>query len=82
MVNERAPEGTLELELDRLEQVFASVAVDEVERARAATRLQALVRSLSDTENGAGSVATLENALHTASADEIYDFIDKQLGSA
>jgi acyl carrier protein len=78
---EQASDSSLELELDRLEQSLSEVPADDSRRARAATRLQTLLRKLTDA-GVADGVVTTEEALQGASANEIYDFIDKQLGSA
>ena len=84
MVLEQGDDRSLDLEMDRLEQALAAVHTDDSKRARAATRLQALLRSLNGAEanSAAEDVVSTEEALQNASANEIYDFIDKQLGSS
>ncbi|MFZ1925215.1 MAG: beta-ketoacyl reductase, partial [Solirubrobacteraceae bacterium] len=79
---EQGPDRLLELELDKLERAFAAAPADDYGRARAVTRLQALLRKLSDADGIAPDVVSTEEALQSASANEIYDFIDKQLSSA
>jgi mycoketide-CoA synthase len=82
MALEQESDGSLELEFDRLAQMLASVPADDSRRAQAATRLQTLLRSLDTTENGVDDFATTEQTLQTASADDLYHFIDRQLGNA
>jgi acyl transferase domain-containing protein/NADPH:quinone reductase-like Zn-dependent oxidoreductase/acyl carrier protein len=82
MALEQAPDRLLEVELGRLEQMLAAVPEDDAKRTQAVTRLEALLRRLNDAGSAASGVVSAEQTLQTASADEIYDFIDKQLGSA
>jgi acyl transferase domain-containing protein/NADPH:quinone reductase-like Zn-dependent oxidoreductase len=70
------------LEMDRLERVLAAAAEDESGRATVTARLQALLRRLHDADGAEEDTTATEEALQSASANEIYDFIDKQLGSA
>jgi acyl transferase domain-containing protein len=79
---ELSPGRSLEMELDKLEQTLASVPAEDASRAIATSRLQALLRRLNDVGEVEDGLASTEEALQSASADEIYDFIDKQLGSA
>ncbi len=72
-------DSELELEIDRLESMLGSIATDEDGRARAASRLRTLLGRLDGEENGALEAPTPEQALQTASAEEIYEFIDNQL---
>ncbi|HEX4116801.1 MAG TPA: phosphopantetheine-binding protein, partial [Solirubrobacteraceae bacterium] len=79
---EQSPGRSLEIELDKLEQTLAMVPAEDSSRAIATTRLQALLRKLNDVGEVEDGFVSTEEALQSASADEIYDFIDKQLGSA
>ncbi|MEW9522037.1 type I polyketide synthase [Streptomyces tubercidicus] len=70
-------------ELDRLEDVLADVAQDDPQRARIASRLQSLLAKWQEQEgtdaegtDGAG----VSDRISSATADEIFDFIDNDLG--
>ncbi|MBV7699688.1 SDR family NAD(P)-dependent oxidoreductase [Streptomyces sp. TRM70350] len=63
-------------ELDRLEALLDTAPEPEAERAEVAARLQALVAKLTPAQ---GASETAEG-LETASADELFRFIDSQLG--
>ncbi len=67
----------VETELDSLELAIASVA-DEQERTRAIASLQALAERL--VGNGAGHGPAVAEQLELASDEEIFSFIDKELG--
>ncbi len=79
---EQAADRSLELELDRLAEVLASIPAEDSLRERAATRLQTLLRSLSAAGGDGEELAATEQTLQTASADELYEFIDTQLRPA
>jgi polyketide synthase 12 len=70
-------EGALELELGRLEQSLSTLE-DEVMRTMARERLQALLAGL-DQRSGEG-VAVAER-IQSASDEEIFTFIDSELGA-
>ncbi len=75
---ELAPAGvSAETELDRLELALSSISVEEVERAGIATRLQTLLTSL---ENRGPAAEAAEDDLETASDDEMFELIDRELG--
>ncbi|MGW8554783.1 type I polyketide synthase [Streptomyces tubercidicus] len=70
-------------ELDRLEDALADVAQDDPQRARIASRLQSLLAKWHEQEgtdaegtDGAG----VSGRINSATADEIFDFIDNDLG--
>ncbi|WP_326825040.1 type I polyketide synthase [Streptosporangium sp. NBC_01756] len=66
-------------ELDRLEQAVAALQPDqvEIERTRISGRLQALLARLNDTPDADAAVR-----FDAASADDVFDFIDRELGLA
>ncbi|MFJ8677654.1 type I polyketide synthase [Streptomyces sp. NPDC093589] len=65
-------------ELDRLESDLARVAGDEASRTRLTTRLQDLLSKLGQAQEAAGEGEVAE--LASASDDEIFDFIENELG--
>ncbi|MDH6142632.1 acyl transferase domain-containing protein/acyl carrier protein [Kitasatospora sp. GP30] len=74
------PAGTALLgELDRLDTALAALDAEDPDRAQIATRLQTLLLKCggSRSETATNAVA---NQIQSASSDEIFDFIDKELG--
>jgi NADP-dependent 3-hydroxy acid dehydrogenase YdfG/acyl carrier protein len=71
-------------ELDRLELMLSAVAVDRVERTGIATRLQTFLSSLRDPESQADIAAAdgADEDLESASDDEMFDLIDRELGGS
>ncbi|MEU8784990.1 type I polyketide synthase [Streptomyces sp. NPDC048637] len=70
-------------ELDRLEGVLGEVPQDDPQRARIASRLQMLLAKWNerqDTEAEAEDDAGVSDRISSATADEIFDFIDNDLG--
>jgi polyketide synthase 12 len=65
-------------ELDKLEAALSGVSPDDVNHRNIATRLRALVAKWSDTHGLTEDTVT--DKLQSATADEIFDFIDKDLG--
>jgi malonyl CoA-acyl carrier protein transacylase len=65
-------------ELDRLEDDLASIAADEVARTRLAARLQDVLSRL----DGARAEVAVADRIEAASDDEIFDFIDNELGTS
>ncbi|MFD7432933.1 SDR family NAD(P)-dependent oxidoreductase, partial [Streptomyces sp. NPDC059818] len=69
--------------LDRLEASLTEIMDDDAARARVTARLKDILSVLSDTggsgeaDDAGGSVA---DTIHSASDDDMFDFIDKQLG--
>jgi acyl transferase domain-containing protein/acyl carrier protein len=70
------PAGTL---LDRLDEVAA--AADQGGREQIITRLQSLLTRLDDSRDTADDTQLTER-LESASADDVFDFIDRELGLA
>ncbi|TYB44906.1 type I polyketide synthase [Actinomadura chibensis] len=68
-------------ELDRLEAAVAALPAEEIERSGVTARLQALVASLSQSLAGRDG-ADVASRLEDATADDLFDFIDKDLGMA
>ena len=76
------PKGSPVLaELDRLEAALAAEEQDEASRAGVALRLRQLLARLGGAGTTAGE-APVKERLHSASLDEVMDFIDNQLGRA
>jgi acyl transferase domain-containing protein len=68
-------------ELDRFEAVLAALPPDELRTGRVLARLRALTAKLTESL-GTPEEADVENLLETASAEDVFAFIDKELGSA
>jgi acyl transferase domain-containing protein/acyl carrier protein len=87
MGGDRLSEGaSVESELVGLELALASLQ-DEAERRRVSVRLRTLLAGLDDGSTRREAVqaqgtATVLEQMQTASDDEIFDFIDQQLGSS
>ncbi|MDF5759355.1 type I polyketide synthase [Spongiactinospora sp. TRM90649] len=65
-------------ELDRLEAAVTSLPAEEIGRTRLVARLQMLVARVNEiTGAGEGAVA---DRFESASADDVFDFIDQELG--
>ncbi|MFG2723488.1 type I polyketide synthase [Streptomyces sp. NPDC048416] len=75
-------------ELERIESVAAALSVEEIERSRISHRLQELVTRLNARTDDAGETGTTSPAggptvadrLDSASAEDVFDFLDKELG--
>ncbi len=70
--------ASVDAELDRLEGLLAGMS-DGVQRTRVTTRLQALLSNLGDTGQAHGEA--LAEKLDSATPDEVFAFIDQELGS-
>jgi len=70
---------SLDTELDRLEQMLSLTSADHAERTRITARLQTLLSALDD--QGVDKDAPDEEDLDTATDDEMFDLIDKELGA-
>ena len=86
LVGEGSGEGSLEVELSKLEHTLGSLR-DSAQRTGAAARLRVLLAHL-ESEDGAGphnGKSLEEPAVHermqVASDEEIFEFIDRELGS-
>ncbi|GHE16100.1 type I polyketide synthase [Streptomyces alanosinicus] len=66
-------------ELDRFEQLAASLDLEQIRSTRITSRLQALVGRLTDLQ---GDGETVRDQLQSASADDVFAFIDQELGLA
>jgi acyl transferase domain-containing protein/NADPH:quinone reductase-like Zn-dependent oxidoreductase/acyl carrier protein len=71
------PTAAVETEIDKLELAVPSIIADDRRRARMTARLQVLLRKLDGT---VGDTDTAEGDLETATDDEIFSLIDKELG--
>jgi hypothetical protein len=67
-------------ELDGLEAALADAAGDERARAAVTVRLRSLLSRLGEREPAPGEGPDVAESLEAASASEIFDFIDNQLG--
>jgi acyl transferase domain-containing protein/NADPH:quinone reductase-like Zn-dependent oxidoreductase/acyl carrier protein len=77
---EMVPTVSVDSELDELERRLSAVAVGDSQRLRVLERLQAFVSQLREDAPSNGGVA-VATKIHSASAEEVFDFIDKELGS-
>ncbi|KUJ39442.1 hypothetical protein ACZ90_69280 [Streptomyces albus subsp. albus] len=67
-------------ELDRLEAALAGIGPDDPDQARIATRLRALAAQWGDQRGAATADTTTAGDLESAADDEVFDFIEKELG--
>jgi acyl carrier protein len=67
-------------ELNRLELMLAAAAEDGAQRTKIAARLHAFLARLDDSGQSGNGVAVIEK-MQSATADEVFDFIDRELGS-
>ncbi|MFF9898017.1 type I polyketide synthase [Streptomyces longispororuber] len=67
-------------ELDRLEAGLGAIAPDDGARMRITMRLEALMAKWKGADAEAPAGETVSSQLESASADEVFDFIDKELG--
>ncbi|MFC4029846.1 SDR family NAD(P)-dependent oxidoreductase, partial [Streptomyces polygonati] len=76
------PAASLDAELDRLHVTLTSAAADPDARELAAGRLRAFLSELTAAESAAGASSRTDTAqqLDEATDDDIFDFIDKELG--
>jgi hypothetical protein len=72
-------------ELDRLGRAISATPLEDAERALIQERLRTLCAELdgAETEPGAAAEpgATVAGTIQAATADEVIDFIDRQLGT-
>ncbi|WP_414085329.1 type I polyketide synthase [Streptomyces asiaticus] len=83
--DEAAPEKSLPAEIDRLETVLTAMPQDDITRTKAIVRLQSVLAKLSEPVGGGGGAVRDDNAdddLESASVDELFDVIDRELGDA
>ncbi|GAA1004166.1 hypothetical protein GCM10009576_097480 [Streptomyces rhizosphaericus] len=69
-------------ELDRIEAAMATISAEDVDRPRITTRLQTLLLKWGEAEQDSGNTGkkAVANKIQSATSDEIFDFIDKELG--
>ncbi|MEU9305741.1 type I polyketide synthase [Streptomyces sp. NPDC048269] len=68
-------------QLDRLEEAAAALAAEEIEATRITARLQSLLARLTGTLDAtAGGAHGIGEQLESASADDVFAFIDNELG--
>ncbi|MEU8633570.1 type I polyketide synthase [Amycolatopsis sp. NPDC048633] len=75
------PAAAAEAELDRIEAAFAGLTAEQLAGTRVTARLQALLGRLAET-GAPNEAGTARQKLETASSNEIFDFIDNELGLA
>jgi polyketide synthase 12 len=73
--------SSVDVELDKLESVLAAVAGNDAERVRVRARMQALLSRLDGSQGDEDRVVVAQK-VQLASDDEIFDFIDNELGSS
>ncbi|WP_435056394.1 type I polyketide synthase [Streptomyces venezuelae] len=67
-------------EIDKLESVLSTVAPDDVDRAGITARLRDLLAKWNDTHSAAPDSAADERDIQAATADELFDLLDDELG--
>ncbi|EGX61519.1 modular polyketide synthase [Streptomyces zinciresistens K42] len=69
-------------ELDRIEAAMAAISADDVDRPRITTRLQTLLLKWGEAEQESPTSGkkAVSDKIQSATSDEIFDFIDKELG--
>nr|URG42897.1 PieA5 [Streptomyces conglobatus] len=67
-------------ELDRLEAALAGVGPDDPDHVRIATRLRALAAGWGEQRTTTATADTAAEGLESAADDEIFDFIERELG--
>jgi len=81
LLPEEAPAATSVLtELDRLERSFAALALDDGLRAEVRARLQGLLEDPAEGTTEDTGDAGVVTRLQSATTDELFDFIDSELG--
>ncbi len=80
VAGEKAATAGVDAELDKLDLALGAIAPSDIERARIATRLQLLLSRLGDAgeADGAGE----DEDLLSATDDEVFDLIDRELGAS
>jgi acyl transferase domain-containing protein/acyl carrier protein len=64
-------------ELDRFEELVSGLKIEEIQTSKITSRLQALLSRLTELQRGDSGVT---DTLDSASADDVFAFIDKELG--
>jgi acyl transferase domain-containing protein/NADPH:quinone reductase-like Zn-dependent oxidoreductase/short-subunit dehydrogenase/acyl carrier protein len=81
LLDERSAPPLLDVELDRLDAMLAAVPEDHSERRRVVARLRELIGRLGEAD-GAEDGTTVAERIGTASDDEIFGFIDRELSTS
>ncbi|HZL48152.1 MAG TPA: SDR family NAD(P)-dependent oxidoreductase, partial [Solirubrobacteraceae bacterium] len=76
-----ATSGSVGAEIERLERIIAATSMEDGERAEAAARLQSLLLQL-DGARGVEDSGAVAERIQSASAKEIMDLIDSELGGS
>ncbi len=74
----RVTAGSLNAELDKLGVMLSSIGADDAGRRQVTARLETFLSQL-DSHQESPDRAVLAEKMHSASADEVFDFIDKGL---
>ncbi|WP_415830049.1 type I polyketide synthase [Kibdelosporangium persicum] len=69
------------VELDRLEARIGGLSREEIDGARVTARLQALIGKLTETLGGGNGGGAVADRLMAATADDLFDLIDNELGA-
>lgn len=77
---ERAPVLSAFAELEKIESSLEGIMLDEVAAARLETRLRALLAAVAGAGAGGAESVLLADQIQSASDDDMFDFIDNQLG--
>ena len=85
LLDEFADNGTttrlaVDAELDKLEAVLASIVSDDTQRMKITARLQALLLGLGDAGIDEGVVTADDGDIESATDDEMFNLIDRELG--
>ncbi|WP_203935305.1 type I polyketide synthase [Virgisporangium ochraceum] len=67
-------------ELERLERTVLAIGAEDAALAQVNARLQALLNAVTAQRTAAAGTDTVTTKIQSASRDEIFDFIDKELG--
>ncbi|WP_329199402.1 MULTISPECIES: type I polyketide synthase [unclassified Streptomyces] len=78
--DENAGELPVLAQLDRLEQAAEALGADEIEATRITARLQSLLTRLTATLDATAGAHGIGGRLESASADDVFAFIDNALG--
>jgi acyl carrier protein len=73
---------SMDAELDKLERMLSLTVEDYAERVRITARLETLLSALGDTHGGGDVAASEEDDIGSATDDELFELIDKELGAS
>ncbi|MFK0258975.1 type I polyketide synthase [Streptomyces sp. NPDC090445] len=77
---DRGGRPAVHTELDKLESLLSAVAPDDADRAGITARLRDLLAKWNDTHSAPDSAAAEERDIQAATADELFDLLDDELG--